>query len=358
MAVAALSISVRRKHGSVTPAVSVVICAYTEARWDDLLAAVASLQRQTAPPLEILAVIDHNARLYDAARLNLPGVRVLRNVERRGLSGARNTGAAECRGRLVAFLDDDAVAAPNWIERLTERHVGTPHVLAVGGAILPSWPGRAPRWFPEEFLWVVGCTYRGLPTTVAPVRNPIGANLSLRADVLKAIGGFRAELGRVGTYPVGGEETELCIRAQQAFPEGVVLYDPQARVSHRVSPERTRWRYFRRRCYSEGISKAIISRLVGTRNGLASERAYVRRTLPSGVLRGLADAVLRRDPYGLARAAAIVLGLGFTTMGYARGTLAGGVDRSAPSSGEPDARERGTGVLDARPAARGSGRGR
>jgi len=101
-----------------------------------------------------------------------------------------------------------------------------------------------------------------------------------------------------------------------------MLYDPRVRVQHRVPTSRGRWAYFRSRCYAEGISKALVSRFVGSQDALSSERAYTMRTLPLGVARGLA-AALQRDLAGPARAAAIVAGLAFTTAGYLRGTLQG-----------------------------------
>src|SRR5215469_18379495 len=94
---------------------SVIICSYTEARWDNLRAAVSSVVRQTATPVEIIVVIDHNAVLLERAQADLDGVIVLENQEERGLSGARNTGVKAARGSLIGFLDDDAVADPDWL---------------------------------------------------------------------------------------------------------------------------------------------------------------------------------------------------------------------------------------------------
>ena len=96
---------------------------------------------------------------------------------------------------------------------------------------------------------------------------------------------------------------------------------PEARVRHLVPEGRTTWRYFRSRCWSEGLSKAVMTGRVGSDDGLASERAYVTKTLPSGVAHGVADA-LRGRPEGLRRAGAIVAGLGLTAAGYARGKAA------------------------------------
>jgi hypothetical protein len=85
-----------------------------------------------------------------------------------------------------------------------------------------------------------------------------------------------------------------------------------------VPAGRGRLGYFTSRCYAEGLSKARVSGLVGSDDGLSSERGYVTSTLPRGVLAGVADS-LRGDFAGLSRAGAIVLGLAVTVAGYAAG---------------------------------------
>jgi len=295
------------------PTMSVVICAYTEARWNDLVRSVGSVATQTASPFEIIVVADHNDGLLARVRAELPDTVAVHNGEERGLSGARNSGVAAAQGEFVAFLDDDAVAEPDWLERLTGSYASG--VIGVGGAVLPLWIRGRPRSFPAEFDWVVGCTYEGMPKTTSRVRNFIGANMSFRRDVFAGVGGFRSGVGRVGTRPVGCEETELCIRALRRWPDATILYEPQARVRHVVPPNRAGWKYFAARCYYEGLSKAIVARLWGSNDGLATERAYTFRTLPRGVVRGVTDAV-RGDVSGLGRSGAIVTGLSMTTAGY------------------------------------------
>ncbi|MDQ3865329.1 MAG: glycosyltransferase [Actinomycetota bacterium] len=323
--------------------VSVVVCVYTADRWKDLVAAVESVRGQTEAALETIVVVDHNEALLARVRHELPDVVAVENGEERGLSGARNSGIAVARGDVVAFLDDDAVAASDWIARLVDDYQDR-DVIAVGGAIEPCWLEGAPSWFPEEFNWVVGCSYRGLPDETAPVRNVIGANMSIRRHVFDEIGGFRSGLGRVGTRPVGCEETELCVRARASLVPSTVVYEPRARVRHAVPAARASLRYFVSRCYAEGLSKALVARVAGARDGLASERAYVLSTLPAGVVRGVADTLLGRRPGGLARAAVIVAGLTATTLGYVIGA-AHAVEASDPgcplrSDRDGDARER------------------
>ena len=304
------------------PTVSVIICAYTEARWHDLVEAIASLRRQDYTPAQVIVVVDHNPLLLDRARAEFPGVTVIENTGPPGLSGARNSGLAAADGDIVAFMDEDAAAEPSWLQELAAVYAD-PNVLGAGGAIVPQWQSGRPGWFPEEFDWVVGCTYRGMPKTQAPVRNLIGCNMSLRREVFAEVGGFRPGIGRVGTLPVGCEETELCIRVRQRWPQGELVYVPTAVVRHRVPQGRATWGYFRSRCYAEGISKALVTQFVGAQDGLSSERAYTLRTLPAGMLAGLGSA-LRGQADGLGRAAAIAGGFTLTALGYGRGVVARG----------------------------------
>src|SRR4051794_26128652 len=118
--------------------ISVVICAHTEERWEQLVCAVESLESQTVAPHEILVVIDHNLELAQRVYRRLPNVRVIENEQQRGISGARNSGIAVASGAIIAFLDDDAIAAPDWLEQLLEGYA-TPNILGVGGAIEPQW---------------------------------------------------------------------------------------------------------------------------------------------------------------------------------------------------------------------------
>ena len=177
---------------------SVVICAYTEARWHDLVAAIHSVRGQRVPPREIIVVVDHNPTLLERMHTEVPYVIAVENQEPKGLSGARNCGIAAATGAVIAFLDDDGVAAPDWLEHLL-RAYANPEVMGVGGTVEPLWIGGRPPWFPAEFDWVVGCTYQGLPKVTAPVRNLIGCNMSFRREVFEGVGGFRSGIGRVGT---------------------------------------------------------------------------------------------------------------------------------------------------------------
>lgn len=300
---------------------AVVICAYTLDRWEQLVLSVESVLRQE-PPHETLLVIDHNDALRERAERTWSGIRVLANAGPRGLSSARNTALAVTDADVVAFLDDDAWAETGWLAGLVEPF-DDPAVVATGGRAEPLWPGPshlAPPVLPPELLWIVGCSYRGLPEEAADVRNVMGCSMAFRAAPLRALGGFNPDTGRVGRLPIGCEETEVCIRLTAADPARRIRFLPAATVHHHVSPDRVRLRYVVHRSWCEGLSKAAISRTVGRRSALASESAYVTRVLPRGVLAAFAD-----GPGRWAGAAAIVLSVAAAGLGYVRGRLAGAV---------------------------------
>ncbi len=306
--------------GTAIPDVSVVICAYAMQRWDQLVAAVESLRAQTVLPREVVVVVDHNPDLLERVKNEIPGVIALENREQRGLSGARNSGIAVAAGAHIAFLDDDAVAMPDWLSWLT-GYGDDDRVLGVGGGADPIWASGRPRWLPEEFYWTIGCSYRGLPEERArcAIHSAAACACAVRYSRPSAASAPAWAGSKRGRW---GARRRSCASAlSQRWPQRVFIYEPRARILHHVPDKRSRWAYFCSRCYAEGTSKAVVSKFVGMGDGLSAERAYVLSTLPRGVVRGIADAVKRGDLVWLGRAGAIVAGLAFTTAGYVAGTI-------------------------------------
>jgi hypothetical protein len=143
--------------------------------------------------------------------------------------------------------------------------------------------------------------------------------MSFRRDAFGLVDGFRADMGRTASgRPLGCEETEFCIRLGQRSPDSVLTTEHRAVAWHYVPDSRCRFGYFVSRCFAEGMSKAQVARMVGSDDGLSAERGYTTRTLPRGVLKGIADS-FRGDLAGLGRAGTIVAGLFVTVAGYAIG---------------------------------------
>lgn len=294
---------------------SVVIACHTEDRWDSLLLAVASAQSQTPAPAQVIVVVDHNERLYRRLAAEARAIDVIDHRGVAGASAARNAGAARAGSPLLAFLDDDVRACEGWLRELLAPF-SDPKVVGTGGRTIPAWQHEVPGWFPDEFGWVVGASYAGLPTRTAPVRNVWSENMALRREAFEAVGGFRSGFGKVGLTSLTEDDTDLCIRVGASAPGHRWLYVPTALVEHEVPPERSTFPFFLRRSYLEGVGKMQMSSLLAADSDLGTERAYLTRTLPIGIVRALRARELRR-------ALAIVAG----TIAAATGALVGLVNR-------------------------------
>ena len=302
-----------------SPSISVVICSHDLARFDEVVEAVRSIERQTYPALETMVVVDHNQPLYERLRATFPaGVTVLENDGPQGAPSSKNTGALIANGDVVAFLDDDAIAADDWLEEIANAHRTHPEILGVGGWTEPAWERAQPRWFPIEFGWVVGASYRGLPPAGGQIRNTTGGNMSVDRRAYIEAGGFDVTLGKVGVRSEP-EDTELCIRIGNLHPERRWIFWPAARIHHKVPLERESFRYFLTRCRYEGLGKAALTAIAGSRRGLSSERSYALRIVSSGIALRLAQSLRSRERSPIAQAVVLVVGLAVTTAGFAEG---------------------------------------
>lgn len=294
---------------------SVVIAAHTFQRSNELIRAVESALDQRPRPHEVVVVVDNNPDLYTWVREQLPDVVAVDHRGPRGASATRNSGARAATGSILAFLDDDAIARPDWLRNLIAP-MGRPDVIGVGGYTEPIWLTRVPAWMPEEFLWVVGVTYRGMPETAAPIRNVWSENMAVARTEFLKIGGFREGFGKTALEPRGGEDTDFCIRLSMAAEGGIWWYEPSARVGHSVPAGRSTIRFFVVRCFNEGQTKADMAALVGSQRGLQDERRQAMRILPDGVRRELWHAVTDWEIAAVERASMIGVGLGATVLGY------------------------------------------
>ncbi len=310
------------------PEISVILCTYSPDRRRELRRALDSVRDQITPVREVVVVADGDEALARSLPAIMPpDVTLVANKEPRGLSGARNTGVRAARGEIIAFLDDDAWAEPEWSASLA-RAFHDPRVMAVSGRIIPAWPAaRRPRWFPEELDWIVGCSYAGLPLlSEGRVRNVIGCNMAFRRSVFDRVGYFQGALGRVGAIGQA-EETDLSLRVLRGVPGAVIRYEPAAVVHHRVTVDRATPRFLLTRSYHEGYCKGRVRRLHGP---LSSESQYLRHV----VTRFVPDRLSRIfDAHSLAQLAAMFLSVAAVGVGYLAGELRPG--GSARGGGSP-----------------------
>lgn len=266
----------------------IVICTYTEHRSHLVDACVTSAIKELPETGTITLVVDHataHARTLEEHYRHIPCVHLMENTRHRGLSGARNTAIAASTADVLLFIDDDAILQEGWFEALVSR-LEDPNVAIIAGAVLPDWESAtgAPTWFPPEFGWVVGCDYVGMAASGSEIRNPIGACMAIRREVFAGIGLFAEGLGRIGTHPVGGEETDLGIRLRRHMPDAQIIRDTDLAVRHFVPHARTRVSYMLRRCFWEGRSKALLQARASLPRSLGTERTHVLTTVRQAVL--------------------------------------------------------------------------
>lgn len=173
---------------------------------------------------------------------------------RQGATRARNRGITAARGEIIFFLDDDAIPPPEWLNRMAEGF-SDPLVGCVGGPAILDFQGReVPPWLRGDLKGLLSAYVLPYsePTEISTVaKYPFLCNMAVRSQVLDEVGLFRQDLGPSGSNLVVGEETELIERIRLAG--WTVMYLPDAKVRHLVSPERLEKRYI----YRSGLRLAV-----------------------------------------------------------------------------------------------------
>ncbi len=211
-----------------SPSVDVVVATFN--RPDNVRICLEHLSRQTLVPDEIVVVDSSPHRLTADVVARFPRVRYLRNEAGRGTTAtSRAIGVAATGSDIVAFIDDDAYAEPDWLENLVARYAD-PAVAVVGGRASNGRVGEE-----NEGLDAVG---RLLPDGTLTgnfaadtghdldVDHVLGANMSVRRAALERIGGI------VDLYPGTclREESDFVLRLGCAGHR--VIYTPAAVVEH------------------------------------------------------------------------------------------------------------------------------
>jgi glycosyltransferase involved in cell wall biosynthesis len=337
-------------------------------RLNDIHEAMNSVLNQTLKPYEIVLAVDHNEELFERLQSSAvqnestilpcdssqqpqrtqstPQTKVVHNTGVRGLSQTRNIGIRAASGEMVAFIDDDAVAEPDWLENLAKPFQSLApdvqcRVVAVGGRAMPLWlSGSRPSWFPAELDWIVGCTYKGLPVEtlnlepetlnleLGTIRNVPGCNMAFRREVFAMVGGFRSEMGGLGETPRGGEETNLCMRIKHQMPQALIVYRRDALIHHKVPSRRLKLKYVVRRSYNEGFYKSVVERLspkppqetprTQQMQALSTENSYLRYLLFTSIPARLRYCYKKGS---LSQVGAIIISVIATGTGYLSGRV-------------------------------------
>lgn len=299
--------------------VAVIVCAYSPDRWEPLQEAVASLRGQSFDgEVRVGIVIDGDEQLCELAtdEYNSDGdVFVYCNNGSVGVSTSRNNGVEQLDSDVdvVAFMDDDAVARPDWIAQLVETYEET-DTVAVGGRMVAEWVEREPRFLPEEHYWLIGVNGRDLAEPGEEVRNTFASNMSFRYNVFRELGGFADSIGRRDDANLQGEEPELGARLRAEYGHGMV-YNPDAVVAHKIFPYRLEFRWLVDRAFWQGYSKRAIDSLTFETSADA-ESSFLRYLLIKAAPRRLWELV--REPsvtaagqLGMLFAITAIVGVGY-----------------------------------------------
>lgn len=253
-----------RSAADAPPRVSVVIC--TRNRSADLAQALASLTRQApgSSPFEVIVVDNGSTDDTPATVARFAADLPLRGIvePRVGLCHARNAGWRQARGEYVAYLDDDATACPSWVEAIVEGFRSRPEIGVVGGRVDPTWQAPRPAWLRDDVaLGLTIVNWSPTAKILVDLRHEwlVGANMAVRADVLREVGGFRPELDRIGTMMLSSGDVFLLKEVVRLGYE--CLYYPAMAVTHIVAPSRLTKQWFRRRYFWQGVSDAVIQLL-------------------------------------------------------------------------------------------------
>ena len=247
------------------PQISAIICTHNRDRY--LGAAIDSLLAQDFPGDYEVIVVDNastdNTRSVVEQRLPHPRLHYVHEATV-GVSVARNTGAKVANATILAYLDDDAEASPQWLRSLHQVYQENERVAIAGGKVTLLWPPGIthPNWISDNLAGTLGLYDLGTHFQLIenPGHTPRGLNYSLRRSFLEQIGGFDLNLGRVGTRLLSNEELHMTQRALESHWQ--VAYVPDALVAHNVAPERIHPTWFLNRSWWQGISEYYREQLV------------------------------------------------------------------------------------------------
>lgn len=241
--------------------VSVILCTYN--RCESLAKTLESLAIMEMPShlqWQVLVVnnnsSDETATVVEQFRQRFPGRFTYLFEPSQGKSFALNTGIRASGGRVLAFIDDDVVAAPGWLENIT-GDILAGRCSGTGGKILLDPDFTPPEWLPVEgpFSLAGMLAVFDLGTESRPLdRPPFGTNMAFLRAMFDKYGLFRTDMGPAPGSEIRNEDVEFCRRLMNGGE--VLQYEPDAVVYHAVPARRRTQEYFLQFWYDHG--RAVI----------------------------------------------------------------------------------------------------
>lgn len=242
--------------------ISAIVCTHNRA--DYLPRALQSLVNQNMPKdhYDIIVVDNHSTDDTKRAVERFSSTSNMRYIYEAtvGLSYARNSGWHNARSPYVAYLDDDAIAHPEWLNRIVETfQTVTPQPGCVGGKTEPIWETDRPRWLSDWLLHGLAIIdWTDTPHVLDNLSAEwlVGANIAFPVDVLRQTAGFTSKLDRAGKNLLSSGDVFL---EKQIKKMGYsCFYHPDISIKHHIFKSRLTQSWFRRRYFSQGLSDAIM----------------------------------------------------------------------------------------------------
>jgi GT2 family glycosyltransferase len=237
--------------------ISVILCTYN--RCDSLaiaLNSVATSQFRRPVDWEVL-IVDNNSKdntraVAEEFCRRYPNAFRYIFEQKQGKSNALNRGICESTAELLAFMDDDVIVEPDWLENLTAP-LEDATLAGVGGRIVSPLDFSPPEWLamsgPYDMSGILALFDKGANAKEL-TDPPFGTNMAFRRQVFEEFGLFRTDLGPCPGSEIRGEDTEF---GQRVLRRGVRLwYQPTAIVHHAVLENRLEKSYFLRFLYDHG----------------------------------------------------------------------------------------------------------
>jgi glucosyl-dolichyl phosphate glucuronosyltransferase len=261
---------------------TVIICTYNRAkRLADCLESIVK-QQATSVTFEVI-VVDNNSKdstkeLVAQFNNKIPDLMYVFEGNQ-GLSYARNRGSGEAKAAYLVYLDDDAIAPPDYlanIARVIKEY--SPDIL--GGPVYPYYNTPKPRWFKDEYEIRKYVEKSGFSSTA----SVSGGNFTIKKALLEKLGGFDVTLGMIGGKLGLGEERKVLeqYRASTPLLEQKVYYALECNITHHVPPEKMTLRYIVKRSYLAGVmSQQVItphhSLATGMGSGSSKKPHFLKR---------------------------------------------------------------------------------
>lgn len=255
-----------------------------------IISCLHAIKKMVGGPFETI-VVDDGSEDSTAALVasEYPLVRLI-SIPPSGLSAARNIGASEASGDILAFTDDDCEPDTEWLVRLGKAFLD-PHVAAAGGPNLPP-PART-------FVEAVIRAAPGAPSHVllddTSAEHLPGCNIAVRSNAFKEIGGFDP------VFRTAGDDVDFCWRLSDAGHR--LAFVPGAFVWHWRRPS---VRAFLRQQLGYGKAEKLLLAKHPVRFGKYGEARWTGFVYGGGAIRAEGDSVIYHGSMGQAGYQAVV----------------------------------------------------